>query len=365
MSNPSEFTLTPSRLTRRRWLGVAAAAAGAITLGGATSSLASASALTTEAIAAPAVVKSPAAQMKASQVMNWFAQSSQGGFFNGVRNGDYAAAGLDMTIEQGGPQIAAVPLVAAGRYTFGMSSADQVLLAREEGIPITMVFPGFQRNPQGLMFHASNPVSDFPELNGRKVYVAGSGIFWKVLVAKYNLTSVEQYAYNGQLATFLSDELNVTQCFVTSEPTILRSQGREVGYLVNADSGFNPYQNAMVCMESTIRDQPELVQAYVTASLKAWIEYVNDPQPTLDFIKSDYNKDKDLTIEALVFEAEKQGFFTGAGGWDPKQMGIMTDERWSELYTLMRTYDVIKKDIDYTTAFDASFATNAHAALGV
>lgn len=360
MTTPSDSSLISSRLSRRRWLTLAAAAAGAVAVGGASASSASAASLTT---AAPATVQSPAAQMKATQVMNWFAQSSQGGFFNGVRAGHYASAGIDMTIEQGGPQIAAIPLVAAGRHTFGMSSADQVLLAREEGIPIVMVFPAFQRNPQGLMFHASNPVADFSALNGRKVYVSGAGTFWRVISAKYALNDVQQFAYNGQLATFLSDETNVSQCFVTSEPLILKSQGKDVGYLVNADSGFNPYQNAMVCMESTIRDQPDLVQAYVSASLKAWIEYVNDPQPTLDFIKSDFNKDKDLEIEAKTFEAEKAGFFTGAGGWDPKMMAMMTDERWAELYGLMRQYDVIKKDIDYKAAFDSSFVMKAHASM--
>jgi NitT/TauT family transport system substrate-binding protein len=297
--------------------------------------------------------------------MNWFAQSSQGGFFTALKEGHYQQQNVKMTNEQGGPQIAAIPLVAAGRHTFGMSSADQVLLAREEGIPVVMVFPAFQRNPQGLMFHKSNPVADFPALNGRKVYVSGAGTFWRVLVAKYNLTNVEQYAYNGQLATFLSDETNVSQCFVTSEPTILKSQGREVGYLVNADSGFNPYQNAMVCMESTIKEKPELVQAYVTASLMGWMEYLKNPQPTLEFIKSDFNKDKDLAIEAQIFEAEKASFFTGASGYDPKQFGRMTDARWSELYALMRQYDVIKKDIDYKAAFDTSFVDKAHAAMGM
>lgn len=344
-------------------LSIAAAAAGAVAVGGATTSAASASGLISSTVAAPAIVKSPASQMKASQVMNWFAQSSQGGFFNGVRNGHYTAAGIDMTIEQGGPQISAVPLVAAGRHTFGMVTGDAVLSAREEGIPIVMIFPAFQRNPQGLMFHASNPVADFPALNGRKVYVSGAGTFWRVIAAKYALTDVQQFAYNGQLATFLSDETNVSQCFVTSEPLILKGQGKEVGYLVNADSGFNPYQNAMVCMESTIRDQPELVQAYVNATLKAWIEYVSDPQPTLDFIKSDFNKDKDLAIEAQVFEAEKASFFTGATGWDPTQMGRMTDARWFELYSMMREYDILKKDQDYTQAFDASFVENAHASM--
>jgi NitT/TauT family transport system substrate-binding protein len=299
--------------------------------------------------------------MKGSQIMNWFAQSSQGGYFDAVKNGYYAEQGIDMTIQQGGPQISAIPLVASGQQTFGMVTADQVLLAREEGIPIVMVYAGFQRNPQGLMYHMSNPVSDFPELNGRKVYVSGAGTFWRVIVAKYGLTGVEQFQYTGQAAVFLSDETAVSQCFVTSEPVILGSQGHKVGYLVNADSGFNPYQNSMVCMEKTIRDQPELVQGYVTATLKGWKDFISDPTATLDFIKSDFNQEKDLAIERLVFDAEKAGFYTGAEGYDPTKLGRMTDQRWSDLHELMLSTGVLKKAVDYKAAFDASYIEKAHA----
>jgi len=294
--------------------------------------------------------------------MNWFAQSSQGGFFAGLKNGHYDAYNVKMTNEQGGPQVAAIPLVAAGRHTFGMSSADQVLLAREEGVPIVMVYGTFQTNPQGLMYHASRPVKDFPDLNGRKVYVSGSGTFWQVLTQKYKLDSVQQFQYNGQLATFLSDPEIVTQCFVSSEPVILKAQGTDVGYLLNADSGFNPYQNAMVCLEKTVKEQPELVQAYVTASLLGWRDYMNDPRPTLQFIKSDFNKDYDIELAPKIFEVEKSGLLTGKDGYDPTKVGLMTDARWKELYDLMKQIGVIKKDIDYKTAFDASFIEKALAA---
>lgn len=296
--------------------------------------------------------------------MNWFAQSSQGGFFAGLKNGHYDTYNVKMTNEQGGPQVAAIPLVAAGRHTFGMSSADQVLLAREEGVPVVMVYGTFQVNPQGLMFHGSRPVRDFPELNGRKVYVSGAGTFWQVLTKKYDLNQVQQFQYNGQLATFLSDPENVTQCFVSSEPVILKKQGTDVGYLLNADSGFNPYQNAMVCHERTLREQPELVQAYVTASLLGWRDYMDNPQPTLEFIKSDFNRDYDLSIAPDIFAVEKNQLLTGKDGYDPKKVGLMTDQRWKELYDLMRQLDVIKKDIDYKTAFDTSFIDKALAAAG-
>ncbi len=307
----------------------------------------------------------PSSMTEASQVMNWFAQSSQGGFFTGIKFGQYEKQNIKMTMQQGGPGISTIPLVASEKVTFGMTGGDNVLLAREEGIPVVMVFSAFQTNPQGLMFHLSNPVKDFPELNGRKVYVNAAGTFWQVIAAKYKLDKVQQLNYNGQLPVFLSDETNVSQCFVTSEPVILKAQGKEVGYLVNADSGFNPYQNAMVVHEKTIKDNPALVQAYVTASLQAWVDYVKDPRPTIEYIKSDFNKEKDVDTEMKVFEAEKAEFFTGKGAFDPKKMGVITDQRFKDLYAMMRETGVIKKDIDYKTAFDTSFIEKAQASLNL
>jgi len=298
-------------------------------------------------------------------VTNWFGQSSQGGFFAAAMNNHYADQGVDMMVDQGGPQVAGIPLVAAGKYTFAMTSSEQVMLARAEGAPLVMVYGTFQRNPQGLMFHNSNPVSDFSELNGRKVFVSGAGTFWQVLKAKYNLDNVEQMQYNGQNALFLSDEMSVSQCFVTSEPIILKTQGYDIGFLVNADSGFDPYQNAMVCTEDTIKNSPDLVQAYVNAALMGWMDYVADPMPTLEFIKSDYAKELNLQTEPLTFESEKSSFLTGKDGFNPKAVGTLADDRFKSLYDLIRSVNVLKQDQDYKAAFDASFITKAYSSMGM
>jgi len=295
--------------------------------------------------------------------MNWFAQSSQGGFFAALKNGHYEKQNIKMTNAQGGPGIAATPLVATGTHTFGMTSADTLLLAREEGIPVVMVFGTFQTNPQGLMYHSSQPVKDFPDLEGRKVYVSAPGVFWTVIKNKYKLEKTEQFNYNGQLATFLNDESIVTQCFVSSEPVILKKQGKNVGYLLNADSGFNPYNNAMICMEKTVKEQPELVQAYVTASLQGWRDYMTDPKPTLEFIKSDFNKDYDLDIAPDIYAVEKNQLLTGKDGYDPKKVGLLTTQRFEDLYKLMRDANVLKKDQDFKLSFDSSFIEKAQASL--
>src|SRR4030095_13965342 len=146
------------------------------------------------------------------------------------------------------------------------------------------------------------PVADFAGLNGRKVFVNSAGNFWQVIAAKYGLDKVELQNYNGQSALFLADEMSVSQCFVTSEAIIRKSQGRDIGYLVNSDSGFNPYQNAMICTEQTIKEKPELVQAYVTGSLMGWSDYVADPISTLQYIKANHAKELNLETEPLTFE---------------------------------------------------------------
>jgi NitT/TauT family transport system substrate-binding protein len=292
-----------------------------------------------------------------SQVMNWFAQSSMGGFFAALKNGDYEKQNLQMTIEQGGPGVSSLPTVASGKYMLGMSAADQILLARQEGVPVVVVYATFHTNPQGLMFHKSHPVNDFKDLNGRKVYVSPNGTYWLYMVKKFNLDKVEEHVYRGQLATFLAEESSVTQCFVSSEPPAATQQGYSVGALLNADSGYNPYANVMFAMEQTVKEKPDVIQAYVTASLQGWKSYAESPEPIVAFMK-EFNKDYDVALGLKAAEIEKP-LLTGKS-YDPKLLGTMTEARWKELHDQMREVGVLKSDLDVKAVFDARFIEAAH-----
>jgi NitT/TauT family transport system substrate-binding protein len=317
------------------------------------------------ASAAPsAVVKTltkPAAITPVSQVMSWFAESAHGGQFAALINGDYEKQNLKMTNEQGGPGVSVVPLVASGKYTIGMFTADQLLLARQEGIPLVGVYANFQSIVNGLMYHQSNPVKDFAGLNGRRVYVAATANFWPVLVKKYKLDNVTQMTYNGQLATFLADPMAVFQCFVSEEPLAAKKQGADVGYLRIVDSGYNPYQGVMGTTEQTIKEKPEMVQAYVTATLAGWKTYLQDPKPTLEAIKG-VNKDYNTELGAQSAEVERPMVLGQAN--EPKAMGTMIEPRFKELHDQLRDVGILKADIDYKAVFNSTFINAAVSAAG-
>ena len=67
-------------------------------------------------VAACAFAAWPAcAQEKFVYLTNWFAEAEHGGFYQAIANGIYRNAGLDVTVQMGGPQVNVLQLMAAGR----------------------------------------------------------------------------------------------------------------------------------------------------------------------------------------------------------------------------------------------------------
>jgi NitT/TauT family transport system substrate-binding protein len=306
--------------------------------------------------AAPSSATSKLAQPNtmtpASQVTNWFAQSAHGGQFAATMNGYYEQLNVKMTTDQGGPRTPVTPLLASGKYTFGMVGNDQVLLARQNDIPLVGIFAPFQVSLGALMFHQNHPVNSFADLQGRRVYVAVQADYWLYLVRKYNLDKAQQMNYNGELQNFLADETAVQQCQVSEEPLAAKKEGVQVGYIKTSDSGFNIYSDLLTTTEQTIKEKPDLVQAFVTASLKGWRDYLKDPTATLNYIKT-VNKDTDLDLATQAAAVERP--FSFGPNNDPKAVGTLSEQRFHDTHDQLRSVGLLKADMDYKAAFNSTF----------
>ena len=91
------------------------------------------------------------------------------GYIVALRKGYYADAGLEVTLNPGGPDLVPLPLVAAGSDTFGSTGADTVLLAREQGIAVVALATWFQASPVAFMVHADSGIAGPQDFPGRRV----------------------------------------------------------------------------------------------------------------------------------------------------------------------------------------------------
>ena len=119
----------------------------------------------TKVIASCAVfagVTSAFAQEKIVFGTNWKAQAGHGGFYQAVADGTYKRMGLDVEIQQGGPQANNRPLLAVGKIDFLM--AGNLLLSFDNvknGVPTTVVAAIFQKDPQAIFAHPGRAMKSF------------------------------------------------------------------------------------------------------------------------------------------------------------------------------------------------------------
>ncbi len=266
---------------------------------------------------------------------DWFPQAEHGGYYHALVHGYYAEAGLAVDIWSGGPGAGIKLKVAKGDADFGMNRSDDIILAASRGMPLVMVSATLQHDPLALMVHASSPVRTFRDLQGR-VVVGNVGLaYFSYLEMKYDLTFEKRQNTYG-LGEFLANPEIIQQCVVTSEPFFARQHGKKVRTLLLADSGYDSY-HAVFCRRELVRTSPEIVRAFVAATLRGWRDYLEsdpaavhaeilkrNPQMTPELLAFSRGE---LIARGLVRGDPAQGEYVGALSLSrlEREMQILTD----------------------------------------
>ncbi len=286
------------------------------------------------------------AEREVSVVMNWLPQAEQGGFWDLSASGIDKKNGLSVTIQPGGPQIQTIPQVASGQAQFGRANADQILLARAQGVPVVGIWANFDTYPQCLIYHPESGIKKIEDVNEHPVAVSPGPNYWLWVKSHYKLDNVDEINYTGSLSEFARNDQLVQQCFAFNEPQLAEAQGLSHAEFLISDLGYNPYSGVLFTTEKMIKDNPDLVQSMVDAADEGWIQYMNDPEVGNEAIKNAGGQEDSGQLE-FVHETMKS--FFGA------PIGSMVPDRWEALASQMKDAGLVKTDVDWTKAFTTQF----------
>lgn len=232
---------------------------------------------------------------------DWFPQAEQGGYYQALAKGFYREAGFDVEILPGGVNAQINLKVARGDADFGMNRSDLLFVAQQREVPIVVVGAHLQRDPQALMVHAASTVNGLADLGGRTVIAAPSMVWIPYLKKRYGIDfNLRPLTYG--LAAFMADPEAVQQCFVTNEPFYARQNGVEVKTFLIADSGYEAY-HAIFTRRELLRSEPELVKAFVAATLRGWQDYIEgDPSAAHEEI---LRRNPQSSAELLTYSREQ------------------------------------------------------------
>jgi NitT/TauT family transport system substrate-binding protein len=294
------------------------------------------------------------AATKVRLLTNWFAEAEHGGFYQAKATGLYEKAGLDVDIQMGGPQVNGMQLLGGGDADIILSYDIQVLDSIAKGVPAVAIGAVNQFDLQGIMAHTD--VASLASLKGKKVLVSSTAFstFWPWLKLKYGFTDDQAGTYTFNLQPFYIDPTIAQQAYITAEPFEAQKHGIKTKFFLFADDGYPPYSTTLVTTRPYMQKNPDVVAAFVKATMEGWKSYLTNPAPGNVLIKEANPKEEDDQIAYSIARFKAIKCVTG-GDAATQGIGIMTEARWEKTRDFMVSSKMMKSDAPWKTAFTTQF----------
>jgi NitT/TauT family transport system substrate-binding protein len=309
-------------------------------------------------VAAGLAVGRTAAAQTVTFGTDWRAEAEHGGYYQALATGIYKKYGLDVKLEQGGPQVNHSELLAAGRLDFDIAPNSFIPLNFvQQDIPMVAVAALFQKDPSVLIAHRGQGDDSLAALKGKPIMIGADTrvTSWQFLKKKFGYSDDQIRPYDFSVAPFLADPQAIQQGYLTSEPFLIESHGVKPVVLLLADAGYDSYGSLIETSWKLVREHPGLVQRFVNASIEGWYSYLyGDPTPANTLIKRD---NPEMTDALLAYGRDKIKEYGIVDSGDAKRLGIgaMTAARWRHFFTTMAAAGVYPRTLDYAKAFTLAF----------
>jgi NitT/TauT family transport system substrate-binding protein len=231
-------------------------------------------------------------------------------FYVALDKGYYQAEGLNVSILRGQGSIDAVKKVASGAAMVGFVDAGALALARSnDGIPVKLLMIVYASPPHAIFTTEESGIKRPKDLEGKtladsafsaiplifKAYAKATGID----AQKVKWTSAENASLPSLLATGRVDGVGQ---FTVGQPLLEAAvKPRKVVRFAYKDAGLDYYGNGLVATEETIRENPDVLQKFVRATLRGMKDAFANPTEAGEIL---HKYHKEITVEVGKGETE-------------------------------------------------------------
>ena len=276
----------------------------------------------------------------------------------GLEKGFFSEENIDLTLDHS-MEIDTVALVGAGKLPFGICSGEQVLLAREQGLPLVYITNWYQNYPVGVLALAESGITDMETLRGKRVGIpmlsGASYIGFEAMLRKAGMSDsdvkLESVGYT-QSELLVTGKIDAAVVYTTNEPEQLKALGYETN-LFTVSEVTTMVGNGLVTNEDMIQNDPDLVGRMVRAFVRS-IRYTREnPEEAFEICKKYVDgladaEDQDLQMQVLLRSAD----YYDAG---PLGFGYSDAEAWNNMGELLQEMNMVSAGNDISAAFSNDF----------
>jgi NitT/TauT family transport system substrate-binding protein len=292
--------------------------------------------------------------------LQWVPQAQFAGYFAAKDLGFYEDVGLDVTILEGGPDIAPQQVVAAADGPeFGEAWVPKVLVAREEGADLVNIAQVFQRSGTVEVSFADSGIESPEDWAGKKVGAWGFGNEFEVIAAARQAglepgEDFELVTQNFDMVAFLNREIDAAEAMTYNElAQVLESENPDTGELYQLSElniiDFNEVGTAMlqdhvIARESWLASDTngvpneQIATCFLRASFEGWMHCRDNPDECVEIV---------LDQGTILGEGHQHWMMNEINAliWpSPNGIGIMDEALWDQTVQISLDSEILTEE---------------------
>lgn len=273
-------------------------------------------------------------------------------FYVAIEKGFFAEEGLNVEMQYG-YEIDGVSLVGTGDYPFAVASGEQVVLARDKGLPLTYVMNWYKDYPVGIAALKESGITSLSDLSGKTIGTpALQGASYIAYIGFENTGLFDPESIDLQVIGFTQAEMlsqgdiDAAVVYIANTPVVLTTQGYEVVTFPISDFA-SLVGNGIVTNDELMENDPDLIRRFIAATQKGVDYAAKYPEETYEICKEFVpNLDAD-TVQFQVLMASIP-FWTINGG-------LSDDVSWQVTYQLIKSMGLIENNIPVEDLYTNDF----------
>jgi putative hydroxymethylpyrimidine transport system substrate-binding protein len=264
-------------------------------------------------------------------MLDWVPNADHAGIYQALADGDFSKAGLDLHVQIPSDPAAPLKLVAAGKVDAAISYEPELLLARNQNLPLVSVAALVQRPLTSIVSVGSKHITSPAKLKGKRVGDAGipyQHAYLTTILAQAGVpqSSVKEINVGENLVpAMLSGRVDATLGAYWNVEAVQLAQLHKHPNVIHMEQvGVPNYDELVVVVrKNTIVKHPDLVRRFVQALGRGYEAVRRNPQTAVDnLVHASSGLDPKLQRASLT--ATLPAFFpanpSDPWGWqDPKQ----------------------------------------------
>jgi putative hydroxymethylpyrimidine transport system substrate-binding protein len=296
--------------------------------------------------------------------LDWYPWSNHSGLYLAQERGYFEDENLEVNIYVPGNPEDGLRVVGAGQDEFAISYQMDILMARQEDIPVQAVAALVQHPLNSIMTLTRNGIQEPADLEGKRIGVPGvpsDEMLLESILGTAGLTLDDVEIVNvgfNLIPPLLAGQIDaIIGAYWVHESFLIEREGEDVTVLRVEEWGVpDYYELLLVSSDDMVENHGDVLERVMRAIVRGYADAEADHEAAIDALLA-AAPETDRQLEERGIELLSP-YWTDEGALP---FGQQTAERWQAYADWMKASGMLPEDADPNEAFTNEFIERAHA----